>query len=147
MFGPVIAGLIAFLVALFQGSNWWGLAPLTFALVVLAVFALIQQVENNILVPRIIGRSLNLRPLVVLLAALAGASLAGVLGLLLAAPAVASLRIWLGYVYRKTLGLDTWPGSSLGPPRPARPRLASRLIRRFRAWRSRRGPPGPESGI
>jgi hypothetical protein len=34
--------------------------------------------------------------------------LAGLIGFLLAAPTVATLRIWLGYVYRKSVGLDTW---------------------------------------
>ncbi len=109
LFGPIIAGLLAVLVALFQPENWWGLAPIVYALVVLGGAVVLQQLENNILVPRIIGHSLNLHPLIVLLAALSGGILAGVLGILLAAPTVATLRMWLGYIYRKTVGLETWP--------------------------------------
>ncbi|MEW6568589.1 MAG: AI-2E family transporter [Chloroflexota bacterium] len=133
IFGPVIAGLIAVVVALFQGGNWWGLSTLAFGLVVLGTFILIQQVENNILVPRIIGLSLNLHPLLVLLGALAGGALAGVLGLLLAAPVVATLRLWLGYVYRKVVGLETWPGPVFRPrPRPSGRDWWVRLRQRLR---------------
>jgi predicted PurR-regulated permease PerM len=120
MFGPAIAGAIAVLVALFQGGNWWGLSPLGLAGAVLIAFVIIQQIENNIFVPRIIGHSLNLSPLVVLLAALSGGILAGLLGVLLAAPVVATLRLWLGYVYRKTVGIDAMPAPVFEPtPTPA----------------------------
>jgi predicted PurR-regulated permease PerM len=107
MFGPLIAGLLAVLVALFQGSNVWNVTPLTFALMVLIASIIIQQIENNILVPRIIGGSLKMSPLVVLLAVLAGGSMAGVVGVLLAAPSVATMKLWLGYVYSKTVNLET----------------------------------------
>jgi predicted PurR-regulated permease PerM len=145
IFGPAIAGLISLLVALFQGDNWWGLSPLGLAGVVLIAFILIQQLENNVLVPRIIGHSLNLHPLLVLLGALAGGSLAGVLGLLLAAPSVATLRLWLGYVYRKVVGLETWPRPVVGPRPPSRGR--ARDFRPFARRRSgRRVNPGERKG-
>ena len=109
IFGPWITGLLSVLVAFFQSANPWGLTPLGFALLVLVASIIIQQVENNILYPRIIGHSLNLNPLVVLLALLAAGSLAGIVGLLLAAPTVATLRLCLGYVYWKVVGVDTQP--------------------------------------
>lgn len=118
-FGPFVAGLVAVLVAYFQGSNWWGLTPIGFALVVLVVYLVIQQVETNVLGPFVIGDSLDMHPLVVLMAALAGAILGGLLGVLLSAPIVATLRVWLGYVYRKTVGLDAWPEPA-APPRARR---------------------------
>lgn len=131
IFGPVISGIIAGLVALFQEGNWLELSPLIYTLVVLGAFIIIQQVENNILVPRIIGQSLQLNPLVVLLAALAGGSLAGVLGVLLAAPSVATLRLWLGYFYSKIVGLGKVPEPVLvKPPRQRR----SAFLRRIRGW-------------
>jgi len=130
MFGPLIAGALGVLVALLQGGNWWGLTPLAFGGLVALAFVLIQQIENNVLVPRIIGLSLNLNPLVVLIAALAGASLAGVLGVLLAAPTAASLRLWLGYAYRKTVGIETWPASPVAPSRPTRVVTVSRRVLR-----------------
>jgi predicted PurR-regulated permease PerM len=113
-FGPFVAGLIAVVVAFFQGANWWGLHPLAFAAIVLGAFLVIQQIENTILIPGILGFSLKMRPLTVLLAAMAGGSLAGVVGVLLAQPVAAMLRVWFFYFYRKTAGLDPWPE----PPSP-----------------------------
>lgn len=144
IFGPALSGLIAVLVALFQGGNWWGLPPVWFGVVVLGAFVLIQQVENNVLVPRIIGLSLNLHPLLVLLGAFAGGALGGVIGLLLAAPTVATLRLWIGYVYRKIVGLETWPRPVLGPP--LRRRRSSLLARLRARWRARRTRPSGGEG-
>jgi predicted PurR-regulated permease PerM len=104
--GPTIAAIPAVLVAYFQGSTYLPLSNGWFALLVIGLYVVIQQLENNILVPRIIGRSLNLHPLVVIVGALAGASLAGVLGMFLAAPILASLRILGNYVHCKLLDLE-----------------------------------------
>jgi predicted PurR-regulated permease PerM len=131
IFGPLIAGLIAALVAFFQSGNWLDLSPLSYTILIVIVFIVIQQLENNILVPRIIGHSLNLNPLIVLLATLAGGILAGILGIMLAAPMVATMRLWVGYIYRKIVGLGTAPESVLGPP-PSRSRPA--IFRRIRGW-------------
>jgi predicted PurR-regulated permease PerM len=132
IFGPVIAGAIALLVALFQPVNWLGLSPLAYAILVVVIATLIQQIENNILVPRIIGHSLNLHPLIVLVAALAGGVLAGVMGVLLAAPTVATLRLWGGYVYAKTVGLESWPSPVMDDTdEPHGPGLIRRVRRRL----------------
>jgi predicted PurR-regulated permease PerM len=124
IFGPVIATALAVLVALFQSSNWWGLAPWAFTLAVLLSGVVIQQVENHVLVPRIMSRNLNMHPVAVLIAVLAGGSLLGLLGVLLAAPTLATLRIWVGYLYRKAAGLEAWPpplSEATEPPAPRRP--------------------------
>jgi len=132
-FGPFVAGVISVIVAFFQGSNWWGLHPVAFAALVLAVFLVIQQVENNILVPGILGSALKMSPLTVLLAALVGGSLAGVAGVLLAQPVTAMLRVWFTYFYRKTAGLDPWPEPPAPPPaRPKRMRWPWSRTRRTR---------------
>lgn len=120
-FGPFVAGVIAVIVAFFQGSNWWGLHPVAFAGIVLGVFLVIQQIESNILAPGILGSALKMSPLTVLLAAIVGGSLAGVAGVLLAQPVTATLRVWFTYFYRKTAGLDPWPQPPTpSPTRPAR---------------------------
>jgi predicted PurR-regulated permease PerM len=69
----------------------------------------LQQLENSFLVPRIMGQSLNLHPLVVLISALIGARLAGVLGILLAAPAIATLRVLAEYTYYRLLDMPPFP--------------------------------------
>jgi predicted PurR-regulated permease PerM len=107
--GPVVSGGAAVLIALFQPGNWLDLDPVPYALVVLAAAILIQQLENNFLVPRILGGSLNLHPVVILLGAFVAADLAGIVGLLLSAPVLATLRLIGRYVYRKMQDLDPWP--------------------------------------
>lgn len=107
--GPTLAAVPAVLIAYFQGSAHLPLTNGWFALLVIAAYVVIQQVENNYLVPRIIGRSLNLHPLVVIIGAIAGASLAGILGIFLAAPTLATLRVLARYVHCKLLDLDPFP--------------------------------------
>ena len=125
-FGPVIAAVPAVALALFKGSSWLPIGNFWFALLVVGLYILIQQVENNYLVPRIIGSSVELHPMVVLVGAIAGAGLAGVLGIFLAAPVLASARAVLAYVYAKLLDVDPFPESSeeLPPPAPAARRYA-----------------------
>lgn len=106
--GPFVAGAIAALVALFQGTNWWGLDPFVFTLVVIAFFIIVQQLENNLLVPRILGNALSMHPVVILVAAVIGATLAGILGILLSAPTMATLILLGRYVYRKVFDLPPW---------------------------------------
>jgi predicted PurR-regulated permease PerM len=107
--GPVIAAVPAVAVAFFEGSTWLPLDGFWFAVLVLGMYVLIQQVEGNILLPRVMGRSLNLHPLIVLVAIIAGGSLAGILGMLLAAPTVATLRVLAEYIYRRLTDQDPFP--------------------------------------
>jgi len=138
-FGPFISAAAAVLVVIFQGPNWLGVAPLVFAGIVLAVYLLIQQIENNILVPRIIGSRLNLHPLTVLLAVLAGGRIAGLLGVLLSAPVLATMRIWGGYVYRKVVGIEIWPMVVVDAPLEPlpKPEIRDRLQRIWKRLRNR----------
>jgi len=131
------------IVAFFQPSNPWQLSPLIFTLIVLTVFLIIQQIESAILAPKIIGVSLDLHPLIVFLAIIAGGILFGLVGVLLAAPLVATTRLWLGYVYRKVVGLDTPPPSVLEPIEVTQPSVRARAV--FGRWfsRFRRGDPEP----
>ena len=83
--GPIIAAVPAVLVALLY-SPWQGLA-------VLILYILIQQLENYILVPRIMSRAVELHPLAVLLALMVGSELMGVLGAVLAVPVTAAISV------------------------------------------------------
>jgi predicted PurR-regulated permease PerM len=127
--GPVVAAVPAVLLALVQGSSWLPIGNFWFAVLVAGLYVLIQQLENNYLVPRIIGRSVNLHPLVVLVGVIAGARLAGILGIFLAAPTLATGRILLRYVYAKLLDLDPFPPESPKVQARAPKRLAIPLLR------------------
>ena len=109
MIGPVIGAVAAVIVALVQDSNPWGMSPWMFALIVLAAMIIIQQIENSLLVPRIVGDALSLHPVVVLVGVIAGTSLGGLLGAVLAAPVIATLKILGTYIWRKMLDLPPFP--------------------------------------
>jgi HAD superfamily hydrolase (TIGR01549 family) len=108
-FGPVLSVIPAMLVAFFRGSTYLPLSNFWFAVLVLGIYLLIQQTENAYFVPRIMGRRLNLHPVVVFIGVLAGGTIAGAIGVLLAAPVIATLRVVLSYVYAKLLDQEPFP--------------------------------------
>lgn len=112
LLGATVVSIPILLVAYFQDGSWIGLSGASFFLLVLVVFLIIQQIEAQILQPRILGQSVQLHPLVVLVGLMLGASVAGILGLLLAAPVIASARVIGVYIWTKV-----WDE----PPRPKSP--------------------------
>ena len=91
---PIIGALIAVIPPTFSAFED---SP-TKALIVLALLGAYQQFEDRILVPRVYGSTLNLPPLIVLIAVLAGGELFGIPGVLLALPAAAVGRVFFDYV-------------------------------------------------
>lgn len=89
----------------------------TLAIWVLIALLIYQQFEDRYLTPRIYGQTLNLPPLIVLLAILAGGQLLGITGVLLALPAAAVGRVALDYMLDRRAG-------SVAPPGPAGEPLA-----------------------
>lgn len=114
-FGPVLATIPAVLIAFFQGSVYLPLSNFWFMVLVLGIYILIQQTENTYLVPRILGRRLQLHPVVVFIGVLAGGLVAGTIGVLMAAPIVGTLRVLLRYVYAKLLDQDPFPAELVQP--------------------------------
>ncbi|HEX9117270.1 MAG TPA: AI-2E family transporter, partial [Anaerolineae bacterium] len=114
--GHVIAGIIAVLIAFAMGSTWLPLPHLWFALVIAIAYILMSQFENMYLLPRIIGHQISLHPVVVIIGALAGAAIGGVLGILLAAPTIASLRVLYGYGFHKLFDEDPFPVEATASP-------------------------------
>ncbi|MCB0319738.1 MAG: AI-2E family transporter [Bdellovibrionales bacterium] len=68
-------------------------------LLVWGLFALVQFLEGTFVTPKIIGESIGLSPLVVILALLAGGTLFGLLGVFLAVPTVAALKVIMRYLH------------------------------------------------
>ena len=118
--GPIVALIPAVLVALLEGSSFLPLTNFWFAVLVTGLYIVIQQVEGNLLLPRVMGSSLNLHPLVVLISIIVGGSLAGVLGMLLAAPVLATLRVVSHYVFCRLYDRDPFaePEEEAAPPQP-----------------------------
>jgi predicted PurR-regulated permease PerM/GNAT superfamily N-acetyltransferase len=107
--GPIIALVPAALVALFKGSSFLPLSNFWFMVLVIGLYMVIQQVEGNVILPRILGESLNLHPLVVMIGIIIGGNMTGILGMLLAAPVLATLRVIGSYIFRRLYDSDPFP--------------------------------------
>jgi predicted PurR-regulated permease PerM len=131
--GPLIAWSVLGLVTFLQPGNYFGLAPWQFTLLVLAAAVIVDQIFDNLISPRVFGQTLGIHPAAVLIAAIVMANLIGLLGLILAAPTVATLKLLGRYVMRKMLDIDPWP-----LVRPQERVISSpahvRILRRLRAW-------------
>jgi predicted PurR-regulated permease PerM len=101
--GPTLAAIPAVLLALVLGSTYLPIDNLVFALIVIGFYVLVQLIENQFVVPRVMGEAVNLPPLIVLIGALAGATAFGILGALLATPIIATGNLVFQYIYRKIL--------------------------------------------
>jgi predicted PurR-regulated permease PerM len=93
--GPIIAAIPLIAVGL--------LVSPTQGLLALVLAVLIQQLENNLIVPRVMGQAVNLHPVAVMASILAGNELLGIPGALLAVPVVASLSVVLDEIQRERL--------------------------------------------
>jgi predicted PurR-regulated permease PerM len=91
--GPIISAVPAVLLAATAG-----LEPVIAALV---LYTLVQQVENNLLVPKIQGDAVELHPAAVIFAIVIGGALAGLLGAILALPVLAATRDVVRYLFRR----------------------------------------------
>jgi predicted PurR-regulated permease PerM len=137
--GPFIGTLVAAIVAFFQPTNYIGFDPVVYTLIVIGVMIVIQQIENNILVPRIVGGALDLHPLVVIIGVFMGATLAGLIGAILAAPVLATIKLLSTYAWRKMFDLSPFPE----PAQKERPERTS-IYRRIFSWRNRTKKPSTE---
>lgn len=88
--GPTVAAIPTVIIA------YVALGPVTGSFILIATIV-IQQLENNLIVPKVMKATANVNPLVVLLGILAGAELLGVLGALLAVPLYLTLRAWYSF--------------------------------------------------
>ncbi len=110
----VTASLLAF----FLGSTWIPLPHWAFMLIVIGLHLFFEQFDLNYLIPRIVGRRVHLPPLVVILGIVSGAILAGVLGIPLAAPTIASMRVIGRYIFANLFDIEWTPVSAVQPLPP-----------------------------
>jgi predicted PurR-regulated permease PerM len=106
--GAYVYYVILALVTLFQGGNYFGLAPIYYTLLCIGLSVAADQTYDNLVSPRIMGRSLGVHPAAVLVVALIAANLIGLIGLILAAPVLASAMLIGRYIIRKMLDRDPW---------------------------------------
>ncbi len=113
--GPLVAGLVIIGVALLMSYSHW--------LSLLIFLIAWRMLQDYVVQPRIMGKSMELHPLAAIFGVLAGGEIAGVLGVYLSIPIMASLRIvfrrWRLYAEKKRFGpLNEYSfGSEISPPR------------------------------
>jgi len=90
MIGPVIVGAAAFFIAVSESFSL-GIYALVF-------FMILQQLENHVLLPLVMGRAMRVHPLLVILSILAGGQIAGFIGILLAVPLAVLIEEVVTYV-------------------------------------------------
>jgi len=77
--GPLLGAIPAVFISLSTGNLW-------ITLILIIWYIIIQQLENTILVPKVMEKTVGLNPLIVIIVMLIGAKLAGLVGILLAVP-------------------------------------------------------------
>jgi predicted PurR-regulated permease PerM len=107
--GPLTVVIVIALVSFFQKSNYFGLEPWQYMLLVVGVSFVVDQIFDNLVTPRFLGQALGVHPAGVLVSAIVAANLLGLVGLVLAAPALATLNLLGQYTIRKMFDLDPWP--------------------------------------
>lgn len=109
--GPIIAAAIAAIDAVTQGG-------LQLAGVVIVVYVIVRQVEDQLVMPVVIGRAVHLHPVVTILAVLIGLEVYGVLGGLLGVPAAAAINVIFNTLYPHGIHVAEADADEIPPPKP-----------------------------
>jgi predicted PurR-regulated permease PerM len=139
--GPLVTYIVMGLVTLFQPGNYFNLQPLFYTALVIILSIIMDQIYDNLVVPRIMGRSLGVHPAAVLVVAIIAANLIGLVGLLLAAPVLATVNLVSRYTIHKMFDRDPWvdTGEQLQPS--GFPRINKLITNISVWWKSRKKPP------
>jgi len=129
--GPAINWTILVLIAYFQTFKLFGMAPFYYSLTILIIALIIDQIFDNVISPRILSSALKVHPAAVLVAAIIAANLFGVLGVVVAAPVLATATLFWKYTMRKMLDMDPWPDPEIRQPAPPPGSRVMVSIRRF----------------
>lgn len=110
--GPFIGGGIAVVVGGITGG-------MDKALLAAGAMLAVQQLDNHLISPNVMGRAVKLHPVSIILALLGGGTLAGVFGMLMAVPTLAVAKILVMHYYSKhVLGVDPLEEAAEEPPVP-----------------------------
>jgi predicted PurR-regulated permease PerM len=106
---PIVGPLVGAVPAVIVGFT---VSPVT-GLLVAALYVVIQALENNVLVPKIMSSNVGLNPLVIIIAIVAGSTLNGVIGALLAIPLAGTLQVIAQHIWL-TPSLASLPHEEVG---------------------------------
>jgi predicted PurR-regulated permease PerM len=138
--GPAINWIILCIVAYFQDFSLFAASDpngdFKYTFVVLIVAVIVDQIFDNVVTPRVLSDALKVHPAAVLVAAIIAANLMGLLGVVIAAPMLATVALFWQYIMRKLLDVDPWPEREPSPPPPTGGRYIVTLRRFFRRFTS-----------
>jgi predicted PurR-regulated permease PerM len=106
--GPITAGAVACLVAL-GNPNPFGWSQLVYVGAIALMYTILRHSEDYFVIPLVIGRIVRLHPALVIFALLSGGAVFGLIGVVLAVPVAATLRLVLIYVSAKLRDEDPFP--------------------------------------
>jgi len=106
--GPITAGAIACLVAL-GNPNPFGWSQLVYVGAIAVMYTILRHAEDYFVIPLVIGRIVRLHPALVIFSLLSGGAVFGLIGIVLAVPVAATLRLVLIYVSAKLRDEDPFP--------------------------------------
>jgi len=116
--GPFITTVTLALVTFFQPDKPFDLPNLWYMVGVLAISSATDQIIDNLITPRIMARTLKVHPAAILVTALISANLLGIIGVVIAAPFLATIMLLGRYVMRKMFDMDPWPPATEEPSPP-----------------------------
>jgi predicted PurR-regulated permease PerM len=129
--GPAVNWAVLVLISYFQTYKLLGLSPFYYTLLVLITALVIDQIFDYIVSPRILSDTLKVHPAAVLVAAIVAANLFGLLGVVVAAPILATAALLWKYIMRKMLDLNPWLEEEVHQPAPPPGSRILVSIRRF----------------
>jgi predicted PurR-regulated permease PerM len=101
--GPICATVIAATVALFQVGTPFAISNVSLAVLVIVAYFALRQFEDYFIIPNIVSRFVKVHPVVAIFSLMVGGAVGGVLGLFLAIPTAAILKVLFGYIYQKLI--------------------------------------------
>jgi predicted PurR-regulated permease PerM len=113
--GPLVAGIVASLVALIFGSSYLNVSNAIFAVIVVIIFLIIQQIENIWLRPQIMGQTLRLHPGLIFIGVIGALAISGILGALVIIPLMATIGVIWKYVQAKLSDEPPWQEEIIQP--------------------------------
>jgi predicted PurR-regulated permease PerM len=132
--GPLMNWILLGLVTYFQAFKLFGLSPLAYTALVIGLAILLDQVLDNLVAPRLMSKALKVHPAAVLVAVLIAADLLGLIGVVIAAPILATVQLLGTYILRKLTDKDPFPPEEAPPPERS---LRARLRLFFQQLRAR----------
>jgi predicted PurR-regulated permease PerM len=125
--GPAIAWTTLWLVSFFQTGNYFHLQPVIYAFLNIGCAMLTDTILDNFVATRLLAKTLRIHPAAVMVMAIIGANLIGIIGVVLASPVMASIKLFWRYVVRKMFDMDPWEGIEIEKEPPATPVWITRL--------------------